>query len=201
MKNRMLAVVVAFFLSFSETNSLAQSSAGLRFVFGTWHPKGQKMAFLMPHKLDQNAYFVLNWGFIANYQRYVYKNRWSFKVAQGAYSDCARLFAGHTHLGLRLNMLNSRRHFLEIGFGPTLVYRQTWSRFPGYEQETGLLKNTDRWQWNFVWYGGEIEYDYRISPHIDLNINAIPGPPDFVTFAAGVRYWIRPRPEIHPLAR
>ncbi len=187
----LMAVLIALF----SFQCYSQDNIGLRFVFATVHPAVEKNAFLMPNRLDKNAHFVLNWGFIGSYQKYIYKRRLSLKVAQGAYSDCARLFAGHTHLGFRFNFLNSRRHFLEFGFGPTLVYRKSWYRFAGYEQETNLLKNTDKWQWNFVWYGGELEYDYKITDHIDLNINCIPGYPKFFTFAVGARWWLNPLAE------
>ncbi|MCE7042422.1 hypothetical protein [Dyadobacter sp. CY312] len=183
-----------FLLTFLAPVTLVrgQDNIGLRFVFGTLHPQGEKMAFLMPNKLDKNAVAVLNWGFIGSYQRYIYKKRFSLKVAQGAYSDCARLFAGHTHLGFRVNFLNGKKHALEFGFGPTFVYRESWNRFEGYVQDTKLLKNTKNWQWNFVWYGGELEYDYSVSKNLDLNINCIPGYPKFFTFAVGARYWLRP---------
>ncbi|MBD2702873.1 hypothetical protein IC229_19660 [Spirosoma sp. BT702] len=195
MKNGVLALLlICLCLTVPNVSTQAQGNVGLRFVFGTLHPKGNKMAFLMPLRLDDNATFVLNWGFIGSYQYYFHKKRWSVKVAQGMYSDCAKLFAGHTHLGLRVNLLRSERHYLEFGFGPTFVYRETWYRFPDYHQETGLLKNTNRWQWNFVWYGGEIEYDYKLNPKLDLTVNAIPGYPDFITFGLGLRYW----PKGHP---
>ena len=176
---------------FAIGNSYAQGNVGLRFVFGTLHPRGEQNAFLMPNRLDKNALFVPNWGFIGSYERYFHKRRWAVKAAQGAYSDCARLFAGHTHLGLRLNVLNSPKHSLEVGFGPTLVYRQSWYRFEGYQQETRLLKTSGNWQWNFVWYGGEVEYDYKITKNIDLTLNVIPGIPQFYTFGLGARYWLR----------
>ncbi len=170
----------------------AQDNIGLRFLFSTIHPDGDDMAFLMPNRLDKRANIVLNWGFIGSYQRYVYRKRIALKFAQGAYSDCANLFAGHTHLGFRLNVLNGKKHYLEVGFGPTLVYRETWRKLDGYVQQTKLLKNSKNWQYNFVWYGGEIEYDYAINKNLNLNINCIPGYPDFMTFAVGVRYWLRP---------
>lgn len=170
----------------------AQNSVGLRFLFSTIHPGGDDMAFLMPNKLNERANVVLNWGFIGSYQHYLYKKRIALKFAQGAYSDCANLFAGHTHLGFRLNVLNGKKHYLELGFGPTFVYRETWQKLEGYIQQTMLLKNSKNWQYNFVWYGGEIEYDFAINKNLDLNINCIPGYPDFMTFAVGVRYWLQP---------
>lgn len=187
-----LPILLLFLLS--GRKSFAQDNFGLRFVFGTLHPGGDSTAYLQPRKLDKNAVAVLNWGFIASYQRYIYKKRIALKVAQGGYSDCAELFAGHTHLGFRVNFLNGRRHYLEFGFGPTFVYRQNWNRLDGYVQQTPRLKNSEHWQYAFVWYGGELEYDYKISKNIDLNINVIPGYPDFYTFAIGARYWLRPIP-------
>ena len=170
----------------------AQSSVGLWFVTATVHPYGEKMAFLMPARVDDRAYLVFNWGFVGSYQRYFYKKRWSVKFAQGAYSDCAELFAGHTHIGLRINVLNGRKNSLELGFGPTLVYRKSWYRFPGYVQDHNLLlKTSGDWQWNFIWYGGEIEYVRHISPQWDLSFHVIPGPPKFFTFGFGSRYWFQ----------
>ncbi|MEO6498055.1 MAG: hypothetical protein ABIN95_03545, partial [Mucilaginibacter sp.] len=173
----------------------AQDAIGLWFVTGTVHPNGDKMAFLMPARVDERGVFVFNWGFIGTYQRYFYKKRWSLKFAQGIYSDCAQLFAGHTHLGIRLNVLNGRKHSLELGFGPTFVYRRSWYRFPGYVQDRNLLlKTSGDWQWNLVWYGAEINYIYHVSPHWDATFHVIPGPPKFFTFGFGTRYWLRYNP-------
>lgn len=184
------SIIVCLCLS----KAISQDNIGLRFVFATVHPAGEKNAFLMPLRLDDRAVVVLNWGFIGSYEHYIYKKRIALKFAQGAYSDCAQLFAGHTHFAFRVNLLNSRKHSLEVGFGPTFIYRKTWYRFEGYEQETSLLKNSEKWQYSFVWYGGEVEYDYKLSDKMDLTINCIPGPPKFLTFGIGTRYWLRPIP-------
>lgn len=162
---------------------------GAKFVFGTYHPTGNSQARFMPYKTDERATFVFNWGTIISYQKYLYKKRLSIKFAQGAYSDCARLFAGHTHIGLRINFLNGRRHSLELGVGPTYVYRQSWYRFAGYEQEVGYLKPKGDWQTAFVWYGGEIDYNYHLNDKWNISLNVIPGPPYFMTFGIGARYW------------
>ncbi|HOY06821.1 MAG TPA: hypothetical protein PLO67_15535 [Saprospiraceae bacterium] len=173
----------------------AQDAVGLWFVTGTVHPYGENMAFLMPARVNDRATLVFNWGFVGTYQRYFYKKRWSLKFAQGVYSDCAQLFAGHTHLGFRLNVLNGRKHSLEVGFGPTFVYRRSWYRFPGYVQDANLLlKTSGEWQWNFVWYGGEINYIYHLTRQWDLTCHVIPGPPKFFTFGFGTRYWLQYNP-------
>lgn len=46
----------------------------------------------------------------------------------------------------------------------------------------------------FVWYGGEIEYDYKINQYWEINAHIIPGVPDFFTLGVGFRYWLNPIP-------
>lgn len=174
--------------------SYAQDNFGVNFIFLTWHPGGDDMAFLQPGKLDKNASLVVNWGGVLHYERYIYRNRISVKIAQAAYSDCAQLFAGHTHLAFRINALNGENHALRFGFGPTWVYRKSWDRFPGYVQKTDLLKVKGDWQRTFVWYGGEIEYDVKVSQKMDVNLHVIPGIPDFFTFGIGTRIWLNRPP-------
>lgn len=194
MKHSVFLFTLLFFV-FPKPKAEAQNNIGFNFIFMTWHPDGDDMAFLQPRKLDPEAKFVLNWGGVVHYEHFIFKKRLSIKIAQGAYSDCAKLFAGHTHIALRLSILNSEKHFLRFGFGPTWVYRQSWYRFPGYEQQNQYLKTKGDWQYAFVWYGGEIEYDYQINRNWSLGLHIIPGLPDFFTFGIGFRYWQRPIPK------
>lgn len=184
-----LSVILVIFCLLLSRQGIAQHNFGFNFVFLTWHPDGDRNAFLQPNRLDDEAKLVLNWGGVLSYERFIYRRKVSIKLAQAAYSDCAQLFAGHTHIALRLQPLNSQKHALRFGFGPTWVYRQSWYRFPGYVQENKYLKTQGDWQTAFVWYGGEIEYDYAISRHFDLGLHIIPGIPDFFTFGIGLRYW------------
>lgn len=172
----------------------AQDNFGINWIFTTIHPKGNINAHFQPRRLDPDARVVLNWGGVASYERFIFRQRFSLKIAQGAYSDCARLFAGHTHIAFRLQMLNGGRHSLRVGFGPTWVYRKSWYRFPGYVQENRYLKTKGDWQRAFVWYGGEIEYDFRINRRLDIDLHVIPGVPDFYTVGVGARYWLNRPP-------
>ncbi len=193
--NNITAYLIALLVYTGFTNRCqAQDNLGLNFVGMTWHFGGDEMAKLQPNRLVEDATWVPNWGAVAHYERFIYKKRLSIKLATAAYSDCARLFAGHTHLAFRLNVLNGDRHALRLGFGPTVVYRESWFRFPGYVQQNQYLKTKGNWQYAFVWYGGELEYDYRVSKKLDINFHFIPGYPDFATMGIGFRYWIRPVP-------
>lgn len=188
---RFLTIIL---FSLSTTAMLSQDNVGFNFLFMTWHPGGNNMAFLQPNKLDSKAILVLNWGGVVHYERFIYRQRFSIKIAQGAYSDCANLFAGHTHVAFRINFFNGKKHALRFGFGPTFIYRQSWERFPGYKQENHYLKTHGNWQTAFIWYAGEIEYDYNINKAWSVNFHVIPGVPDFFNFGFGFRYWINAIP-------
>jgi len=187
-----LLTIILFFqkapIGFSQNNFDAN------LIFLTWHPGGDEMYFLQPRRLDARANLVLNYGGVLAYEHFVYKKRLSLKLAQAAYSDCAALFAGHTHIAFRWNVLSSDRHALRLGFGPTWFYRQSWERFPGYIQQNPYLKTRGDWQYSFVWYGGEIEYDYALTNRWNLGVRIIPGIPSFFTFGVGIRYWLNPVP-------
>lgn len=149
---------VAIIILFQLNRICAQDNVGFNFIFLTHHPGGNRMAFLQPNKLDKQAKYVLNWGGALHYERFIYRKRWSIKLAQAMYSDCARLFAGHTHIAFRANLLNGDKHSLRIDFGPTWVYRQSWHRFPGYEQENRCFKLRGDWDYVFrvVWWRNRV---------------------------------------------
>ena len=188
MKYYIIFFCAIFFFSNRINTLYAQDNIGVNFIFMTWHFGGDNMAFLQPNRLDEKATFVLNWGGVLHYERFLYKRKLSIKLASGAYSDCAKLFAGHTHLAFRWNFLNSNKHDLRLGFGPTYVYRQSWYRFPGYIQEIPYFKTRGNWQTTFVWYAGEIEYDYKLTNKFNIGLHVIPGVPYFSVFGIGVRY-------------
>jgi hypothetical protein len=86
------------------------------------------------------------------------------------------------------------RHRLLFGIGPTLLYREDWNRFPGYEDSGFFNRLHSRHfgdiQYYMFWYGAEFEYDYRLGKRTDLNVGFTPGAPLALTFSAGIKYWI-----------
>lgn len=182
------------FIVFSSKELRAQNNFGVAIPFLTYHLQKDEQPYLQPNRLDKHAKFVLNYGIIANYERMIYKNRLSIKVAQAAYSDCATLFGGFTHLALRYKFIATQRHELRAGFGPTFIYRQSWYRFPGYSPSNQYLKKHGDWQYAFSFIAGEIEYDYKLNERASINVNVIPAIPDLLFFSAGFRYWLKPIP-------
>jgi hypothetical protein len=167
-----------------------KNNFGIKYFGFSIHPKGDKQAYLMPYKLDKHGVFIVNFGTIVSYQHNLYKDLVSIKVAQGFYSDSGGLPSGHTHIGFRIMCFEKSKHSIIFGFGPTLVYRKNWNCKPGYVT-TGLFKEYKNIQYKFVWYGGEIEYNYQLNDKIDLNANFLPGYPLIMSFGFGMRMWIK----------
>lgn len=175
------------FFTFSERLT-AQDNIGIKFFGLSIHPKGEKdNAFLMPNKLDKNAYLVMNFGAEIMYEKFLHKDILSVKVVQALYSDCAEKLAGFSHIGIRAKIFKIGRHSLFGGIGPTLVFRRNWQEMSGYVNPNRFKGEVnDKWQCLFLWYGGEFEYKYLISDRIDFSASFIPGYPDLMSLAVGV---------------
>ncbi len=166
----------------------AQSNVGVKYFGFSIHPKGDAQADLMPYKLDKKGKYILNFGTILSYQKFIYRDLISVKFAQGIYTDSGGLLSGHTHLGFRVVFLEKGKNNFSMGFGPTLIYRRNWNIKEGYVS-TGLFEESGKIQYKFVWYGGEFEYNRFINEHLDLSVNFLPGYPLVMSFGVGVRWW------------
>src|SRR5690554_6467551 len=142
-------------------------------------PKGElDNAFLMPHKLDESGYLVLNLGAELIYEKFLLKDVLSVKLVQALYPDCAGRLGGFSHIGLRGKILKKEKHSLHGGIGPTLIYRRNWLELSGYVNPNRFKGDLQRkYQYLFLWYGGESEYKYQISKKIDIAISFVPGYP------------------------
>lgn len=167
--------IVTIFIAFSS-NVFSQNNLGLQFFGLAIHPKGDPLnAHLMPFKLDKDAYFVVNFGVVASYDHFFYKDILSVKFGQTFFADCATKFAGVSHIGIRVRVLKIGRHLLQLGIGPTYMFRQNWYELDGYVQTHPINgEPEDKFQTRFIWYGGEIEYKYSINEKFDISAGFIP---------------------------
>ncbi|MGB0166675.1 MAG: fatty acid desaturase [Luteibaculum sp.] len=175
-------------LLYASLSLSAQHNFGFKYFGLSIHPSGDEQADLMPHRLDDNGVLVMNFGGIISYQKYFLSDLLSFKVAQGIYSDCGGMLSGHTHIGFRATFLQRGRHSALLGFGPTFIYRRNWNKKPDYEP-TGIFKESGDLQYKFVFYGGEVEYNYQVNEKFDLSIHFLPGYPIVMSLGVGFRYW------------
>ncbi|MCC9168782.1 hypothetical protein [Pontibacter harenae] len=141
---------------------------------------------IFPKRIDDKGYLVLNVGGIVGYERFVVRDAISVRVEQGIYTDCAASLAGFTHIGWRGRIFEKGRHSLNGGIGPTLVYRRDWNRIDGYEDD-GYFNRSGQWQYKFYWYGGEFEYNYKLSEQTDFSANLVPGLPELISVGVGIR--------------
>jgi hypothetical protein len=168
-------VLLTILIAFSSI-VFSQNNIGLQFFGLAIHPKGDPLnAHLMPFKLDKDAYFVVNFGIVASYDHFFYKDILSVKIGQTFFADCATKFAGVSHIGIRVKVFKIGRHLLQLGIGPTYMFRQNWYDLDGYVQ-THPINGTpeDKFQTRFIWYGGEIEYKYSINDKFDISAGFIP---------------------------
>ena len=188
-----LKVVLISSIFMLSSSLKAQNNVGLKFFGLSFHPKGEhENAFLMPNKLDKNGYLVMNFGAVVSYEHFIFKEIISLKVAQALYSDCAARLGGFSHIGLRGRILKKGKHTLLGGIGPTIIYRKNWVELNGYENKNRFKGEIyDKWQYMFIWYGGEFEYRYSISENMDITSSFVPGYPDLMSLSFGINIKIK----------
>lgn len=123
---------------------------------------------------------------------YKFNNWFSAKYDQVAFRDCAGVFAGMSMFNLRYTHDLGNVGDISAGLGPFFYYRKSWFQFGQYQDDGYFtLSANKKWQTKFVWYGGEIEYNYPINENLDWSTNVLPGIPVVVAIASGVRSEIR----------
>lgn len=177
-----------------HTHGQSQSNWSLKYFGLTIHPFGDASAEIQPYKLDENAFFVLNFGGYAGYEKFIWNDFISIKFKQGLFTDCSAGWMGVSHIGLQMKLLEGGKHRLSFGAGPTLIYRESWTRFDFYEKNPFWNYHTSNRlgevQWRTILYGCEFVYDYRIGEKLELSTGFTPGFPMAFTFSFGVKYWI-----------
>lgn len=168
----------------------AQHKIGIKYFGISIHPKGEhENAVLMPNKFDKNGYVVANIGLQLTYAHFIYKDKYALKFAQSLYADCATRLGGFTHLGLRARIFKIKKHLLRGGLGPTLVYRRNWLELDKYVNKNRFKgEKGQKWQYLFLWYGGEFEYIYQLNEGFEFSLSFVPGYPDLMNLSFGLNY-------------
>ncbi|MDO4691654.1 MAG: hypothetical protein Q4A64_02130 [Porphyromonadaceae bacterium] len=182
----LIIICLLYFLSIAQ----GQDNVGLRLFGLSIHPHSEaENAAIMPLRLDPQAYLVQNLGAILSYERAIYRDVFSTKLALALYSDCAARLGGFVHIGLRGRIFRAGRHSMYGGLGPTLIFRRNWLELADYKDQK-LFKGSkqDRFQHLFLWYGGEFDYRYQINQRLDGVISLIPGYPDLISLSVGINY-------------
>ena len=165
-------------------------SFGVKLFGLTIHPIGALNYPLFPLKLDSEGFVVFNPGVTLNAEYFVWRDIISIKAVQGLYGDCVMQFAGFSHIGFRIRFLKIKRFSMNVGIGPTFLYKRSWYRLPGYNDSLEAYKGAkdEDWQYLFYWYAGEIETNIQVNDNFDVSITVIPGVPDIINISTGFRY-------------
>jgi hypothetical protein len=153
----------------------------------TYHPGGGGAQY--PRQLDDSAYWVLQAG-AEGYADYFAFPWLILRVAGASYKDCADVWAGFVHLGFRLNWAPTERTAFRIGIGPSFLWRESWlGVVKRYRADAffGRPKATDNWQTAWIWYGGNLEAEYKFNRRLGLLYSLVPGYPLVMTSSLGLR--------------
>ncbi len=107
------------------------------------------------------------------------------------FHDCAGKFAGLSHIGIDFHDdiigWENPNHQWSFSFGPLYYYRKGWLNDKNYRHTPDFLtlSKNRKWERKFVWYGGQIQYDYLFANGQAFNINFFPGIPYLYTFGIG----------------
>lgn len=181
----LLFCVMLFCPAHSQDNLLLKNAFTLKYFGLSLHLKESPHPQIFPNKLDEKGYATVNYDIIAGYDRYLVRNVHAVRLQQAIYADCSSSLAGFSHIGWRGLIFKKRKHSLNGGIGPTLVYRRDWNRIEGY-QDDGYFNRRGEWQYKFYWYAGELEYNYQLTSEVDISVNMIPAIPELISFGAGI---------------
>ncbi len=163
--------------------------AGLNYTGLTYHPGGGENIEHYKRSLDDKDYWVVLVGLQADVD-YKLHRFFYLRATTAFYKDCSDLWAGYYHLGFRANWDVTDRFSLRIGIGPTYLWRQNWfGRVKGYTKDSffGAAKGGD-YQGAFIWYGGDVDVEWKAWEHLSLVYSVIPGYPEVITSSAGLRW-------------
>ena len=156
----------------------------------TYHPGGGSvfMRENYPMRLDPKAYWVINMGAAASYDRDVSK-RFFLRSQAAFFMDCAWQKSAFVHLALHWAPIKWGKHSFNGGLGPVFLVREDWGKFERYRRGDDFFGNRvkDGWQYRFFPLGGELEYLYQINDKFQFQYSVIPGYPAVITSKFGLR--------------
>lgn len=186
----LLAAFLCPLLSYSQ-DFQPKFSVGVKYMGLTTHLKKSLHPQIYKRKFDKGGHVVINHGLILNFEYFV-SDRAAIRLSQALVPfDCANKFLGATQLGISYGrFIAQSSNEIRIVAGPIHFYRRSWKDIDGYKDD-GLfrLSKNGKWQTKFVWYGGEIEYNYWLNQNQAFSLNWLPGVPELFTFSPGYKMW------------
>lgn len=188
------SIIIGLILLSTQTFTMENPwAANLKYFGLTYHPGGGSAGENeYPLQIDEEGYWVVQIGAEADLDYYL-NEYFLLRSTVAVFKDCANVWSGHYHLGFRGNYSLDSGLSLRFGIGPTLIWRENWwdeplvndwyngDGFYGKERQNG------KFQTAFLWYGGNLELDYKVGDKTSLVYSLIPGYPQVFTSSFGLR--------------
>lgn len=166
-------------------------TAGIKFGGIGYHPKPTGSEQFYKHTLNKKKSLALfssvTFCFSYNFNEFI-----GLKAVQTILlKDCANKFAGISHIGLNVHdrIINwkNEQYRGSFSFGPLFYYRKNWNKIEGYKTDTNFinLSKNEIWERKFVWYGGQIQFDYYWNHKDAISVNLLPGHPYIYAMSVG----------------
>ena len=189
---RSAAALLAFGLSAQQPHAGPEKTnrfgGNLQLVGLTYHPGGGSFENY-PRKIDDRAVWVILLGGQADADWYAHEYA-LIRASVSLNKDCMDVWSGFLHLGPRLNLPIGPRFVFRVGIGPTLVWRENWAAVLDDYTRDGFYgdANGKKFQSKFLWYGGNVDFEWKLRENFSFLYSNVPGLPFTVTSAIGARY-------------
>ena len=163
-------------------------AANLKYTGLSYHPGGGENEEHYKRSLDDKDYWVVLVGAQADVD-YKLHRFFYLRASTSLYKDCSDLWAGFYHFGFRANWDATERLALRVGIGPTYLWRQNWfGKVKGYTKDSFFgPATTGTFQNAFIWYGGDVDVEWKAWEHVSLLYGVIPGYPEVIQSSLGLR--------------
>ena len=201
LRNILKIEITTFLLIFLEivgVSKIVANDIGTSLTLLSIHTKSGNLALRekYPRRIDQKGKYVVTPGAEVYYQRSFKSNPLKtdyIRAALGAGYDCADLKSGYFHFGGRWVFSLNESFELDLGLGPTLYFRESWSkRFQNLvSDEEGFWIESDDFLagYQHKWLiGGNVELLYKITPKMNVFWGVVPAFVIVFVNSFGVRY-------------
>lgn len=140
-------------------------------------------------KLSKDGRFIITPGVEIYYDKDLARNflhAQRVRLVTAGYRDSIDHLAGYLALLPRWNLLERGLLRLDIGIGPTLIFRETWNTLPGYRDD-GYFHESRGYQYKWI-IGGDLDLQYKISEGMQVVWSIVPGIPYVISQSFGVRW-------------
>jgi hypothetical protein len=162
--------------------------AAVKYTGLSYHPGGGENEEHYLRSLDSRDFWVVLLGAQVDVDYALHKYL-LVRASTSLYKDCADVWAGYYHLGFRAQVMPTDRLALRVGIGPTYLWRQNWfHRVKGYTKDSFFGPATEgAFQGKFIWYGGDVEAEWKAWDKLSLVYSVIPGYPEVIQNSLGLR--------------